>query len=232
MRPGAGAGGFNRVTPTERYNTASNVRNNYNHWGTYSSAWYRRYPGAWYATGWATGYAWNACTWDTMAGYYGYGTTQPMYYDYGNNVTYDGNNVYVNGQDAGTSEEYYDQASELASTGSQSEASQDGDWMPLGVFALTQTDQKESDVSIQLAVNKQGVIRGNYTDQAKNQNQVIQGSVDKEQQKAAFTVGDNSTNVYETGLYNLTKDEAPILLHLGKDQTQQLLLVRLKKDDR
>jgi len=47
-------------------------------------------------------------------------------------------------------------------------------------------------------------------------------------QRVAFTVGDNKDTVVETGLYNLTKDEAPVLIHKGKDATEQWLLVRLK----
>jgi hypothetical protein len=82
-------------------------------------------------------------------------------------------------------------------------------------------------VTIQLAVNKQGVIRGNYTDTTANTSQVIQGSVDKKTQRVAFTVGDNTANVIETGLYNLTKDEAPCLIHFGQDRTEQWDLVRL-----
>jgi len=34
----------------------------------------------------------------------------------------------------------------------------------------------------------------------------------------------------ETGLYNLTQDEVPALLHLGADQTEQWLLVRVKQE--
>ena len=83
---------------------------------------------------------------------------------------------------------------------------------------------------MQLAVNKQGILRGNYTDTATDKTQVIQGSVDKKTQRAAFTVGDNKDNVIETGVYNLTKDEAPALIHFGKDRTEQWLLVRLNKD--
>jgi hypothetical protein len=66
----------------------------------------------------------------------------------------------------GTSQQYYDQAVDLASTGVEADASSGGDWLPLGVFALTKPDQTKSVVSIQLAVNKQGTIRGNYTDTA------------------------------------------------------------------
>ena len=137
--------------------------------------------------------------------------------------------MYVNGDSVGTTEQYYDQAASIASTGATAQAPTDSDWLPLGVFALTKSDKTKSDVTIQLAVNKQGIIRGNYTDTATNKNQVIQGSVDKQTQRVAFTVGDNTTNVVETGLYNLTKDEAPCLIHFGKDKSEQWLLVRLQK---
>jgi hypothetical protein len=42
-------------------------------------------------------------------------------------------------------------------------------------------------------------------------------------------VGDDKTNVVETGLYNLTKDEAPCLIHFGNERTEQWLLVRLQQ---
>jgi hypothetical protein len=174
---------------------------------------------------------WNACTWDSASAYCGYSDVPPAYYDYGNNVTYEDGNVYVNGDDAGTSEQYYDQADQIAAAGAAANATPDGDWLPLGVFAFTKPDQQTSDISIQLAVNKEGIIRGNYTDSATKQNQVVQGSIDKKTQRVAFTVGDNKTSVIETGLYNLTKEEAPCLLHIGKDQTEQWLLVRLKQPE-
>ncbi len=205
------------------------MRTGYDHWGFYNQDWYARYPGAWHAAAWPAGAAWRTYAWRDVAPYCGYAEAQPLYYNYGNNVTYADGNVYVNGQHAGTGEQYYEQASNLASTGASAQASADGDWLPLGVFALTKSDEDKSDVSIQLAVNKQGVIRGNSTDTATNKNQVIQGSVDKQTQRVAFTVGDNSANVVETGLYNLTKDEAPCLIHFGKDKTEQWLLVRMEK---
>ena len=89
--------------------------------------------------------------------------------------------------------------------------------------------RKKSDITLQLAVSKDGSIRGNYTDMTTQQTQQIHGSVDKKTQQVAFTVGDNTTTVLETGLYNLTKNEAPCVIHIGKDHTEQWLLVRLKK---
>jgi hypothetical protein len=55
--------------------------------------------------------------------------------------------------------------------------------------------------------------------------------VDKKTQRAAWTIGDNKDNVMETGFYNLTKDEAPMLVHFGKDKTEQWLLVRMGQDE-
>jgi hypothetical protein len=229
--PAGVAGGFARVTPSGRYTCAAAVRTNYNHWGIYNRGWYTNHPGAWFAAGWAAGAMWNTCAWGACADYCGYALSDPIYYDYGNNVTYDDGSVYMNGQSVGTAAEYYDQASNLATTGAQANAPADGDWMPLGVFALTRPDQTTSDVSVQLAVNKRGIIRGNYTDTAVNKSELIQGSVDKKTQRVAFTVGDNKNNVVETGLYNLTKDEAPVLIHFGKDRTEQWLLVRMHKPE-
>lgn len=227
---GVGAG-FTRVTPSGRYTAAVAVRGNYNNWGVYGRGWYAQYPGAWVAAGLTANAIWNASTWGTTSDYCGYSEQPPVYYDYGNSVVYDENNVYVNGDNVGTAEQYYGQASDLAKTGAQAEATSDGDWLPLGVFALAKSGQTKSEVTIQLAVNKQGIIRGNYTDTAINKNQVVQGSVDKQTQRVAFTVGDNKTSIVETGLYNLTKDEAPALIHFGNDRTEQWLLVRLQNPD-
>jgi hypothetical protein len=68
----------------------------------------------------------------------------------------------VNGDNVGTSEQYYDQAASLANAGAQAEAPSEGDWLPLGVFAFTRPDQTRSDVTIQLAINKQDIVRGNF----------------------------------------------------------------------
>ena len=107
--------------------------------------------------------------------------------------------------------------------------SQAGDWMPLGVFALVQKDESDPHYVVQMAVNKSGVVGGNYTDRVSETTVPIQGAVDMKNQRVAWTVGNNKRTVAETGLYNLTQDEAPVLIHMGNDKTQQWLLVRLKQ---
>ena len=66
------------------------------------------------AARWGANDAWRAATWNSVGAWMDYAQTAPVYYDYGNNVTYENNSVYVNGQDAGTTQQYYQQASDLA----------------------------------------------------------------------------------------------------------------------
>jgi len=52
---------------------------------------------------------------------------------------------------------------------------------------------------------------------------------DPKTQRAAWTIGKNQNTVIETGIYNLTKEQTPVLVHFGKDKTQQWVLVRMEK---
>jgi hypothetical protein len=80
----------------------------------------------------------------------------------------------------------------------------------------------------QLAVDKQGTIAGTYYNTSTDKSLPVQGSVDKKTQRAAWTVGDKKTTVVETGVYNLTQDEAPAVIHFGNQRQQTWLLVRLE----
>jgi hypothetical protein len=82
---------------------------------------------------------------------------------------------------------------------------------------------------MQLAVNKSGAVAGNYVDLVTDSIKPVQGAVDKQSQRVAWTVGDNKSTVGEVGLYNLTQDQAPAILHMGPDKDQTWLLVRLKQ---
>jgi len=156
------------------------------------------------------------------------GNTSPDY-DYGSSVVYQGDNVYMNGQDAGTTQQFAEQATTIASQGQTANAPPTDDWKPLGVFALVQGDDKTSNYIFQLAVNKNGIIRGNYYDGVMDTNTEVFGSVDKKTQRAAWTVGKKKDRVFEAGIYNLTQPECPCLLHLGTQSTTQMMLVRVQQ---
>jgi hypothetical protein len=100
--------------------------------------------------------------------------------------------------------------------------------MPLGTFAIS-TNQKDVDPNryLQLAVNKEGVISGTLFNKQTDEAQTVQGQVDKETQRVAIRIGDSDQIVLETGLYNLTQDEVPVLVHIGTDRVENYLLVRL-----
>ena len=53
--------------------------------------------------------------------------------------------------------------------------------------------------------------------------------IDKTSQRAAWGVAGQERPIMETGIANLTQDQAPALIHFADGQTQQWLLVRLEE---
>ncbi len=165
--------------------------------------------------------------WAGITGWVAYAWSQPIYYDYGGNVYYEDNHVYIDGNDVGTEEEYAAQVAAVASSVPEDAGGEDMEWLPLGVYALVEESQEEPTMYLQLAVSKDGVIGGSYTNTVTDSVENVQGMVDKKSQRAAWTIGDNQSTVLETGVYNLTQKETPVLVHFGEGQTQQWLMVRL-----
>jgi hypothetical protein len=175
--------------------------------------WWR--PATWAALGvWVAGASWGS----------------PTYYDYGGDVYYEEDQVYMGGKPVASASEYYQQASDIASsapTGQQTES----EWLPLGVFALSQINANDSNMLLQLAINKEGVIAGTYYNTANDTARPVKGMVDKKTQRAAWTFADgkNTDIIMETGIFNLTQDQTEALVHFGKEKTQQWLMVRLQE---
>jgi hypothetical protein len=209
-------------------NQGNLVRGNFSHYGCFHGGWWGRYPGAWRAAAWTSAAAvWGTAAWGTCSTFCGY-PAEPVYYDYGSNVVYEGDTVYINGDSVGTQEQYAEQAITIAETGKQAEASQEEEWLPLGVFAMVQGEQSDSNDLFQLAVNKAGTIRGNFYNVLGDTTLPVYGSVDKTTQRAAWTVGDRKEPIYEVGFANLTREESTMLVHFGKDRTQQWTLVQIE----
>jgi hypothetical protein len=206
---------------------ASVVRNNFNH-NCFHNNWGAQHPGAWRAARWTTAaLVFGTASWATCSSYCG-APAEPVYYDYGSNVVYEDDSVYVNGEAVATQDQYIQQAMTIADTGKQAKATKDEEWLPLGVFAMVQGEQVNGNDVFQLAVNKAGVIRGNYYNALSDATQPVYGSVDQKSQRAAWTVGDRKEPIYEAGFANLTKAETTMMVHFGKDRSQQWTLVRLE----
>ena len=105
--------------------------------------------------------------------------------------------------------------------------------MSLGVFALTQDSDSptvnDPSVYMQLVISKDGVINGTLYNESTKQTQELEGMVDQKTQRAAWVVKGKTSPIVETGISNLTRDEATALLHFADGQTQQWLMVRLEE---
>jgi len=155
----------------------------------------------------------------------------PAAYDYGGNVVVQGDSVYVNGDSTGSSQDYANQASTIADAGQTAEPAADAKWLPLGVFAIVEDGQTKSDDIFQLAVDPQGIIRGNYHNTKTDDMEPVSGSVDKQSQRTAWTIGTDKTPVYEAGIANLTKDVTPVLVLNADGSTHQMSLIRMPQPD-
>ena len=128
-----------------------------------------------------------------------------------------------------TEEEYVQQAEAIALSVPETKPAEK-DWMPLGVFAITQDGEPtgaDPTMFLQLAVSKQGVLNGTFQNTATNTVKAIEGMVDKQTQRAAWTVAGESRPLMETGIVNLAQDSTAVLVHFPDDTTQRALLVRL-----
>jgi hypothetical protein len=190
-----------------------------------------------YNNGWASRgayHGWQAASYASLGTFLGAAavTAEPPYYAYGNggNVYYEDNTVYVNGQSAGTAEQYAQQALAFVAAAPPPEKAADAEWLPLGTFAVTREDVDDSQGMIELAINKQGVLAGTYYNEASGASRALRGTLDQKSQRVAigFADGQKDEVALETGLYNLTQEEAPALLHFGTKQTTPILLMRLE----
>ncbi len=102
------------------------------------------------------------------------------------------------------------------------------DWLPLGVFAvISEPNQTQPDRIAQLAVNTDGVIRGNLQDFVLDM--AICVAVDKKTQRVTLKLQRDDKVIVETGLYNLTSDEVPVLIHFSPDRPESRTLIRLQQ---
>ena len=225
--------------------------------GVHSSfRWHHRNPGCfrgnwWYGHpcrwgGWNYGYGfanrpwrfwWTVPTYAACVNWFAWQApptvwVEPVYYDYGQggNVVYNDNSVYINGDEVATSTEFAQSAADLATVPAPAseEEAQKAEWLALGTFTVS---AGENDVDptriVQLAVSKEGIVSGTLYNTETDETQTIQGQVDKETQRVAVRFGESEDIVVETGLYNLTQAEAPVLVHFGPEKVESWLLVRL-----
>jgi hypothetical protein len=212
--------------------------NNYHGPKPFTPAWYAQHPNAWKATH-PYAHPGAAVTWVGLATWLGLTTTAtpaPANYEtYTETTVYDTDDgvmvsttdttVDVNDADG---QRQAQQAAQIASRGATEE--QNVEWLSLGVFGLLSNGQTQSNLTMQLSVSKNGMIRGTYYDLLSDTTRTVQGSIDKTNQRAAWYITTNPTVVFETRLNNLTENAGPVSIHFGEKQTQKWTLVQLNTE--
>ena len=217
---GASSRGTYYASRTALAATGSTVRSNFRNFANENPLLTARWLGP----------TWRPITYGALAGYCGY-DSEPVYWDYGEDVVYSGDTVSISGTEVPAAE-FAQQASDLAATGKEAKVDAKSDELkPLGVFAMVGEGEAKSTNIFQLAITKDGVIRGEYYNALTDTTEPLFGSVNKETQRAAWTVADRKSPVYEVGVANLTKDETTMLVHYSKENTQQFTFVRIQKPD-
>jgi hypothetical protein len=174
-------------------------------------------------------YWWRPMTWEIFVTWMPVVWAPPVYFDYGVNVVYRDNYVYVNDVPVAPAPEYASQAQELARVTPPPEPKKI-EWMPLGTFALADTkDARNADLVLQLAISKEGLISGICFNRTNDKVVAVEGRVDPATQRVAIRFPEDDDFVLETGIYNLTQDQAPALMHVGTQRTQHWFLVRLEQ---
>ena len=210
-------------------------------WGT---CWWRPRPVVY--AGYSPWWCWRPVAWASIGFFFGNAiASKPVVYDPGTTVIYEGDTIYINGESAGDATEYRKQTIELANPevaevpvpvppATEDGEAEDydpekpqGDWLPVGVWALTQQEQGDATMFFQLSIDKEGTVAGAYKNVMTGDEQPVVGKLDFETQRVAWHIGEVTTTVYETGLSNLENDVASVFVHFGETQTQTWLIVRL-----
>lgn len=168
---------------------------------------------------------WRRPYWNNVYGWLGWGAAAyPIYYDdYGYPVQL---NYDVSTYD----QSYIDNSINTTYQQPIAAAPVEGDWLPLGVFAVGSSPQEAaySTIFMQLAVNKQGDIAGTYFNSATGQAFEMDGDVDSQTQLATWQISQGaSPAILVTGIYNLTQDVASVQVTFPGGSVQNWTLVRI-----
>ncbi|MHB8901040.1 MAG: hypothetical protein ACYC6Y_20010, partial [Thermoguttaceae bacterium] len=143
----------------------------------FSPAWYAQHPKAWQATHPYAGEAAVAVTAVSLASFMAIQST----------VVSGGTTVVETSQ---PTPDQLQAAADLAQAGAAT-VDPAGEWMAVGVFALRPMDATTATRTIQLNVNRQGVLRGTHYDLLTEETADIAGAVDRNTTRVSWRIGEN-----------------------------------------
>lgn len=189
----------------------------------FTASWYSQHPNAWQYTH-PHADAWAAASFGALTGWVAGVASTPVSYSYNES------NVYVAGEDSSnvSPEQQAQEAQQLSQASTP--ANSDEQWLPIGVYALVQGNETQSQMLMQISVSKSGLISGSYYNVLSNNSQPLSGSVDKKTQQVAWTVAGNQKAVFQTDLNSLTQQETPVVVRYNDGTSHQMTLVRLPEN--
>lgn len=102
----------------------------------------------------------------------------------------------------------------------------EGEYLPLGVFALTPAGGQDPSALLQLAIGKDGQIEGNYFDVVTGATQTVAGSLDKHTQLATFKLQAPGAAEFEAALVSLTRADGSVRLRFVGGEVSDWHLAR------
>jgi hypothetical protein len=225
----------------------------HSHWAhhnrPFSRGWYGRHGGAWgYGWGgWGWGNPWAVTTLGATAAWLGAEDLAGGWGAYSEPAT-----VYTSdddtSDDADSDEPQTDEATDedatiapaeqaarraeaakLAQSG-QSDPPKETAFLPLGVFTLAPRGQAEASALVQLAIAKDGAVRGTYYDLLSDHDHPLRGAVDKKTGRVAFTFGPKGKVTFETTLASLTQEKGSVGVHYENGSSSVWTLARYEKE--
>ena len=128
-------------------------------------------------------------------------------------------------------EEYAQQAEEIVDSAPKVENPDDMEWLPLGVFALSENTKSDAtpNLFLQLAVSKEGIVAGTLNNKTTDETESVEGMLDQKSGRAAWTIVGKTTPIMETKLEGLTENETNMLVHFEDGTTQEWLMLHMEK---
>ena len=128
-------------------------------------------------------------------------------------------------------EEYAEQAEEIVESAPEVENPDDMEWLPLGVFALSENTKSDAapNLFLQLAVSKEGIVAGTLENKTTEETKPVEGMLDMESGRAAWAITGKTAPIMETKIEGLTENETNMLVHFEDGTTQEWLMLHMEK---
>ena len=103
-----------------------------------------------------------------------------------------------------------------------------GEWMTLGVYSLVTGSGDSGTRMLELAVDKQGRVRGNYYDMVTNASHTVTGRIDQATQHVQWSLDTNKQLTFFAPLSQLTQPQGVVNVRFPGGQREEWQVTRLE----